>query len=125
MKTEQVIALIALSAFESILPYPAHAWEWKGKCGVTRSTIENCTFIKGDGALGGEIGTSYMYVLRSRDRFQRFVADSISGAICESSGLMRKNDGPWLRITTSCLGPYIIHSLPTGNSMLIEIYDTP
>jgi hypothetical protein len=32
-----------------------HAWEWKGKCGITKSTISTCTFIKGDGALPGEI----------------------------------------------------------------------
>jgi hypothetical protein len=125
MKTEQVILLAALITFQSIAPDPVGAWEWKGKCGMKKSTIVNCTFTKGDGALAGENGTSYTYILPSGDRFQRFVADSISGAICESPGLMRKNDGPWFRITTTCLGPFIIHSLPTGNSMLVEVYDTP
>ena len=124
MKTEQIIILAALTTFRWAMPNPVHAWEWKGKCGITKSSITNCTFIKGDGALGGETGTSYTYMLPSGDRFQRFVADSISGAICESPGLMRKNDGPWFKITTSCLGPFIIHSLPTGNSMLVEVYDT-
>jgi|694.fasta_scaffold13955_5 hypothetical protein len=125
MKTEEAIALAALMSLQWLAPAPLHAWEWKGKCGITASTIARCTFIKGDGALGGETGKSYTYILPSGDRFQRFVADSISGAICDSPGLMRKNDGPWFRITTSCQGPLIIHSLPTGNSMLVEICDTP
>jgi hypothetical protein len=34
---------------------PSACLGWKGKCGITKSTISTCTFIKGDGALRGEI----------------------------------------------------------------------
>jgi hypothetical protein len=125
MGSKESIALVACLSWQWICAAAVNASEWKGNCGISKSTITTCTFIKGDGALGGETGASYTYVLPSGDRFQRFVADSIAGGICDSPGLMRKNNGPWFRIATSCSGPFIIHSLPTGNSMLVEIYDTP
>jgi len=125
MATAKVIALAALTSLQWLTSLQAYAWEWKGKCGVSKSTVSTCTFVKGDGALRGETGTTYTYILPTGDRFMRFVADAESGQICESPGLMRKNNGPWFRIETSCQGPFIVHSLPTGNSMLVEIYDTP
>jgi hypothetical protein len=125
MGTKESIALAAFISWQWLAQAPVHAWEWKGKCGITKSTISTCAFVKGDGALRVETGTSYTYILPSGDRFQRFVADSVSGAICDSLGLMRKNNGPWFIIATSCQGPFIIHYLPTDNSMLAEIYDTP
>jgi hypothetical protein len=103
----------------------ANAWEWKGKCGISKSSVTTCIFIKGDAAMNGENGTRYTYSPPSGDRFQRFVPDSAAGSICESSGFMRKNNGPWFEINTYCEERYIIHSLPTGNSMLVEIYETP
>ena len=103
----------------------AIAVEWKGQCGISKSTVSECMFIKGDAALNGNIGTSYTYVLPSGDRFQRFVPDYAPGSICESQGSMRKNNGPWFDISTFCEGKFIVHSLPSGNSMLVEIYDTP
>jgi hypothetical protein len=63
-------------------------------------------------------------VLPSGDTFQRFSPDDENATICTGSGLMRKNNGAWFRVQTSCEDGYIIHSLPSGNSKLIEVYET-
>jgi hypothetical protein len=55
MGTKESIALSAFISWQWLAHIPVHAWEWKGKCGITKSTISTCTFIKGDGALPGEI----------------------------------------------------------------------
>ncbi|MBC1262508.1 hypothetical protein FQK07_14880 [Synechococcus sp. BSF8S] len=113
-----------LSAAALLIAAPVGAWEWTGGCGVTKASVTSCTFIKGDAALDGITGMNYTYVLPSGDRFQRFSPDG-EGGICSGNGLMRKNEGAWFKVNTSCDGGYIIHSLPSGHSMLIEIYATP
>lgn len=107
-----------------LLAHETDALEWQVKCGTARSSTSSCTLVKGEAALKGETGTSYTYILPSGDRFQRFVPDPDKGTICESGGSMRKNNGSWFRISTYCEGKHIIHSLPSGNTMLVEIYDS-
>jgi hypothetical protein len=70
MGTKESAVLAAIVLWQWIVATAVHASEWKGKCGISKSTITTCTFIKGDGALGGETGTSYTYALPSGDRFQ-------------------------------------------------------
>jgi hypothetical protein len=81
--------------------------------------------IKGDAALNGQTGTLYTYVLSSGERIQRFAPDSLSGYICEAWPLVRKVGGTWFSAYTHCQDGLIIHSLPSGNPMLVEGYDTP
>lgn len=114
-----------LLAVALLLPAaPAQAVEWRGHCGVPKASVASCTFIKGDAALDGETGMSITYVLPSGDTFQKFTPDSAGGSICNSVGLMRKNNGAWFKVHTSCEDGFIINSLPSGNSMLIEVYET-
>jgi len=104
---------------------PSYGWEWQGRCGLSRSSLQTCTITKGDAVLKGEIGMLYTYRLPSGKEFERFMPSEGRGRACAEEGYMRQTSKTWFPIRSICEGDLIMHQLPTGNNMLIEIYDSP
>lgn len=111
--------------FISSAHLPAYGWEWNGKCGTSSSALQTCRIKKGDAVLKGEVGTLYTYTLPSGQAYERFMPTSSRGRACQEEGLMREAGKSWFPIRSICVDSLIIHELPTGNRMLVELYDSP
>lgn len=102
----------------------AKASEWKTVCGFSVSRTSTCLVKKGDAALNGAGGYMYTYRLQSGDIIEIFQPYDGSG-ICSGENQTRKNGQTWFRTNRICEGSWITEQLPSGNTMFVQVYDTP
>ena len=103
----------------------AHGWEWETRCGKSKQSLTICTISKGDSALNGENGMLYTYELQSGEKYQRFMGTKTRGRIGNEHGYMRSQGNKWFPIRTTHRRDLIIHTLPSGNIMLVEKNTSP
>ncbi len=109
-----------------VTPISVQAVEWETACGVSMSRLSACKVVKGDATLKGRNGMSYTYTLSNGVVFQRFIPSSAESVACNQRGYMRKGSGSWFNISSRCErsggNTYEIYQLPSGNSMMVELY---
>ena len=66
----------------------------------------------------------YTYRLQSGDIIEIFQPYDGSG-ICSGENQTRKNGQTWFRTNRICEGSWITEQLPSGNTMFVQVYDTP
>lgn len=120
----------SLSVFASLVSLcltgqAALAWEWSAFCGKSATSLNNCTITKGDAVLDREVGMLYTYTLPSGLRYERFMATATRGRMGNESGFMRQSGKSWFPIRTTMNGRFIVHQLPSGDTMLVEENTSP
>jgi hypothetical protein len=102
----------------------AIAFEWKTTCGLSKSRTGTCVVRKGDAALNGAGGYMYTYRRKGGDIVEVFQPYEGSG-ICRGENQTRKNKGAWFPTNRICEGSWITEQLRSGNTMFVQVYDTP